>query len=54
MNFLTDEKQKERDRERIRELFKELIDMAAKATEKKIRKCQLYLMVLVWYWQQII
>lgn len=33
--FLTNEEQKENDRQKIRELFKQMLDIAAKATEKK-------------------
>lgn len=33
--FLTNEGQRENDRQKIRELFKQMLDIAAKATEKK-------------------
>lgn len=34
-SFLTNERQRENDRQKIRELFKQTLDIAAKATEKK-------------------
>lgn len=33
--FLTNERQRENDRQKIRELFKQMLDIAAKATEEK-------------------
>ena len=33
--FLTNEEQRENDRQKIRELFKQMLDIAAKATEEK-------------------